>query len=180
MEIEFWRWRDRSASEDVVCDVNNLQTMAGLNIPIRRSALQFMSLLANSLCRSARIRAEECRLKQILSSEEWTEWIHCPLCLSVCRPLMLFYLAADSVWRVAVLTNWDQTHIKIFEKEIYLLKADRKVPDIDRIWNLLRFTICYSLKLIKHSLLAKSKSNLLYSLLSLWILYFVNCFDVII
>ena len=89
---------------------------------------------------------------------------------------MLFYLAADSVWRVAVLTNWDQTHIKIFEKEIYLLKADRKVPDIDRIWNLLRFTICYSLKLIKQSLLTKSKSTLL----ALRILYFVNCFDVII
>ena len=70
---------------------------------------------------------------------------------------MLFYLAADSVWLVAVLTNWDPTHIKIFEKEIYLLKADRKVPDIDRIWNLLRFTICNSLKLIKHNLLTVAK-----------------------
>ena len=81
-----------------------------------------------------------------------TEWIHYPLCLN--RPLMLFYLAADS----AVLTNWDPTHIKIFEKEIYLLKADRKVPDIDRIWNLLRFTISNSLKLIKHNLLSVSET----------------------
>ena len=74
---------------------------------------------------------------------------------------MLFYLAADSVWltgMVAVLTNWDPTHIKIFEKEIYLLKADRKVPDIDRIWNLLRFTISNSLKLIKHNLLSVSET----------------------
>ena len=71
---------------------------------------------------------------------------------------MLFYLAADSVWLVAVLTNWDPTHIKIFEKEIYLLKADRKVPDIDRIWNLLRFTISNSLKLIKHNLLSVSET----------------------
>ena len=74
---------------------------------------------------------------------------------------MLFYLAADSLWltgMVAVLTNWDPTHIKIFEKEIYLLKADRKVPDIDRIWNLLRFTISNSLKLIKHNLLSVSET----------------------
>ena len=148
---------DSSASGAVVCDVNNLQTMAGLNIPIRRSALQFMSLLTNSLCRSARIRAAEWRLKQILSSEEWTENVFITFFVSAdSLPLISLYLAAVLSWLSAVLTNWDPTHIKIFEKEIYLLKADRKVPDIDRIWNLLRFTICYSLKLIKHNLLSKA------------------------
>ena len=44
--------------------------------------------------------------------------------------------------------------LKYLKKEIYLRQPDRKVPEIDGIWNLLRFPICSSLKLIKHSLLA--------------------------
>ena len=82
----------------------------------------------------------------------WWRFVHpLPPCISLTVTLACCCVLGCLVTSVSLELH---STLKYLKKEIYLRQPDRKVPEIDGIWNLLRFPICSSLKLIKHSLLA--------------------------